>query len=246
VATANGGEFRIIPSLYGPGAESGTADLVCARHVVEHIAAPREFVTALRQASGDAALYVEVPDAGYMLREGAFWDVIYEHCCYFAEASMTALLARCGYRATFAESGFGGQYLEVEAEASEPAAPAPAKEVAELLEQADRFAAARQAELERWDAELSALEGEVVLWGAGSKGVTLAAELEQGGRIAAAVDMNPRKHGQFMPLTAIPVVAPEQLRETRPAHVLVMNRNYVAEITATLESMGLSPSILTV
>ena len=238
--TAGGGGYEILEQYYGPGTASGEAQLVCARHVLEHIGAPRPFVASMREASGEAVLYLEVPDAEYMLREHAFWDVIYEHCCYFAEPSMRMLLEAESYEVLACEHGFGGQYLGVEARPSAIVSPRQPEGVAELLELAAGFEAARAAELARWDELLSGLDGRVAIWGAGSKGVTLAAQLGNGAeRLAAAVDVNPRKRGLHLPVSGIEVLAPEDLTAAPPDHVLVTNRNYLAEIESALHELGI-------
>ncbi len=241
--TAGGGGYEIVQQPYGPGTASGEAHLVCARHVLEHIPSPRRFVGSIRAASGGAVLYLEVPDAEYMLREHAFWDVIYEHCCYFSEGPMRALLEAESYEVAASEHGFGGQYLGVEARPAPVERPHRPVGGAELLDLAAGFEAARVAELERWNELLAGLEGRVAIWGAGSKGVTLAAQLDGGAeRIAVAVDVNPRKRGLYLPLSAIEVLAPEDL-SADPDHVLVTNRNYLAEIETGLRQRDIEARI---
>jgi len=242
--TDGGGELRIVPEYYGPLSASGEADLVCARHVLEHIAEPRPFVDTLRAASGGAVLYLEVPDAEFMLREHAFWDVIYEHCNYFCATSLRSLLGGRGYRVIATEHGFGGQYLEAEAAPDGEVAAPDRAEVGELQRLAAGFEAARRAELRAWEERIAAIEGRIVLWGAGSKGVSLAAELPgAAAAIAAAVDINPRKQGRYLPGSGIVVVGPEDLRENPPDRVLAMNANYVEEIRAQLAKLGLEPEV---
>src|SRR5690606_12843200 len=44
------------------------------------------------------------------------------------------------------------------------------------------------------------------------------------------VDRNPKKQGNFLPGTRIPICAPERIRETRPDYVLILPWNLEAEI----------------
>ena len=59
-----------------------------------------------------------------------------------------------------------------------------------------------------------------------------------------AFNLNPHRHGMFMPGTGHAIVAPESLTAAPPDTVIVMNPVYRAEITAQLASLGLQPEIL--
>ena len=83
----------------------------------------------------------------------------------------------------------------------------------------------------------------VVIWGAGSKGVGFLATLGLDEEIACAVDVNPAKHGMFMPGTGHEIVPPERLRDIAPDLVIVLNPAYAEEIQRDIERMGLSPAV---
>jgi hypothetical protein len=85
-----------------------------------------------------------------------------------------------------------------------------------------------------------------VIWGSGSKGVAFLTTLGLGEEIACAVDINPHRHGYFMPGTGHRIVAPEELRKVRPDQVIVMNPIYRDEIGEQLRELGLEPELLTV
>lgn len=53
-----------------------------------------------------------------------------------------------------------------------------------------------------------------------------------GAKIDAVVDVNPAKHGKFLPGTGLQVSSPEQAMQQLPdrAIVFVMNGNYLQEI----------------
>lgn len=266
-----GGRYRIVGELFRPGPHLPTPDLLCARHVLEHVHDPRELLRGVFETLGErpgASLYVEVPDAGFMLRENALWDVIYEHCSYFARPSLSRLLAATGFRVLRAESGFGGQFLEVDAapdgrdtpsagdrglgrgrEApahAGPALPREDREAAELLSLAPGFEAARRQEIERWSAMLDRLFGagrRFAVWGAGSKGTTFLNAVPGARQAVAVIDINPRKHGRHVPGTGHPVASPEQLRETPVDDVLLMNANYEREVAEELGRLGVRAEV---
>jgi hypothetical protein len=58
------------------------------------------------------------------------------------------------------------------------------------------------------------------------------------------VDLNPRKWGRFLPVTAHQVTSPDTLPDVKPAAVIITNPAYKSEITAALSGLGLSAQVL--
>ncbi len=82
-----------------------------------------------------------------------------------------------------------------------------------------------------------AAEGPVVLWGAGSKGMTYLNVVSDVAPIVGVVDINPRKAGWGVPGTDLVIVGPDALVEVQPRTVLVANPVYVEEISAQLREL---------
>ncbi|WP_317994879.1 class I SAM-dependent methyltransferase [Vulcanimicrobium alpinum] len=236
------------------GEETGLldADAVICRHTLEHIADVRGFVRALRASlagSPHARIFFEVPDVGRVLREGAFWDVYYEHCSYFTTDSLARLFRENGFTVDDAWLAFGDQYVMLEARINpDGAAPAGGSEAdAEALAALTASYAERvSAEMGRWSNTIRAAKdaGErVAVWGSGSKCVAFLSETGTAELVDAVVDINPHRQGRFLPSTGIQVRAPESLTAAPPDLVVVMNEAYVSEITAQLASMGLKPQV---
>jgi hypothetical protein len=61
-----------------------------------------------------------------------------------------------------------------------------------------------------------------------------------------AVDVNPRRHGQFIPPYGLQVLPPEELTRRRPKNVVLMNPVYLDEVAAMLGSLGLDTRLLTI
>jgi hypothetical protein len=98
-----------------------------------------------------------------------------------------------------------------------------------------------------WRRKLEQLESEgrrVVLWGAGSKGVTFLNAFKHCGQIEFAVDINPRKQGLYVPGTGQKIVAPEFLKDYQPDVVLVMNPLYMAEIQKLAKKLKLLAKLM--
>lgn len=248
-----GGRLRIRAVPYDERHADLDVDLVCCRHVLEHIREPLSMLSGVRRTLGertDAVVFFEVPDALFTLREGGIWDIIYEHCSYFTSAALSFAFERAGFRPTRLEELYGGQFLAIEARparAQDVPRTAPAAEHG-TPELARAFHRAYREKLELWSARLAAWRGarrRAAVWGAGSKGVTFLNVLGAGDDvIPVAVDLNPAKHGKFVAGTAQRIVAPGELAAVSPDVVVVMNPLYRAEIEEALAGLGLRPELV--
>jgi SAM-dependent methyltransferase len=230
-----------------------TADLIVTRHLFEHLPRPRQMLELIRrsaEATPDGALFTELPDARRVLREGAFWDIYYEHCSYFTLGSLGRLLRSCGFRQESMRLGFGDQYLLAWSALADDPGPHPAEEPAGVvLDEIDRFARTVDDEIRRWLRYLGAADeaGEpVVIWGGGSKAVAFATTVGLAGADVTVVDINPHKQGKWLAGTSLQVHDPGRVVDIDPRHVIVMNPIYREEIRSQLSRMGLSPNIVTV
>jgi hypothetical protein len=230
------------------------AGLYVCRHTLEHLVDAGRFLGEIRDdAAGSGSLvYVEVPDVERVLREGAFWDVYYEHCCYFDAGSLGRLARTAGLDLGSTRLGFGGQYLQLFARPARETgvvAEAAPGEFERLLELATAFARHYALQVERWAARLDRLRvsgGRAVLWGSGSKAVAFLTALEAGDEIESVVDINPRKQGSYMAGVTQRIVPPAALVESRPELVIAMNPAYCGEIRFELERLGLEPELVAV
>jgi hypothetical protein len=58
------------------------------------------------------------------------------------------------------------------------------------------------------------------------------------------VDINPHRHGKYVPGLGREIRSPEYLKTVDPGVVIVMNRIYAREIGEQLSGMGLEPEIV--
>ena len=230
-------------------------DLVCARHVLEHMTDPAPLLDTVRRAAGaSTVLYLEVPDASYVLTPPGLWDLIYPHVGYYTAPALRHVVERAGFTPLDVASSFGGQYLWVDARGSDapaagPVPEPPADEVEATLGLAAGFAEMHRKTVAGWGEQLAeaAEQGRrVALWGAGTKGATFLNVVPGARGIVAVVDVNPRKRGRFVPGTGHRVCAPEDLVTDRPDVVLVMNNLYEDEIRRTLADLGLDDTTVAV
>ncbi len=219
--------------------------LLCCRHVLEHVEQPQEFVSALAAALGattSTALYLEVPNALYTLRDLGIWDIIYEHPSYFCAESLRRIAVRSGFDNVEVEEVFGGQFLSLHAKlelgSTEPGPDqALSKEMAATL---DRFASAYESKVAEWQDVLvkaRASGRKVAVWGAGSKGSSFLNVLRAGTEVEFIIDVNPAKHGKFVAGTGHRIVAPEALRGSAVETIVLMNPLYEHEVRASLDQI---------
>jgi SAM-dependent methyltransferase len=240
------GPVTVKRELYAPGTVNGTEpDLVCCRHVLEHVEHPLELLRSLRRTLDPARgvpVYFEVPNGEHQLREGVVWDMIYAHFATFTRPSLRTLFELAGFEVLDTGTAFGGQYLWIEARpTAHPVRSPRAEEVDAVRDLVREFASGYDALVGAWRRRVdgyAASGRRVALWGAGAKGVTLVNALEHTGDIGVVVDVNPRKHGSFVPGAGVPVVAPSALGEYTPDVVVVANPIYRDEVAAALSAMG--------
>jgi SAM-dependent methyltransferase len=241
----------VIASRPFSGAEVDDADFICCRHVLEHIDQPRDLLDnvhrCLSHRGGSA--YFEVPDARAVLNGPSTWDLIYPHCSYFTPPSLQYLFTASGFEVTGIESLYGDQFLGLEAKVPDRpcTASVDARALAGVARLVDRFDAKLRQDIYRWSRliEYASVAGHrIALWGAGAKGTNFLNVIPGADRISAVVDLNPRKHGAFIPGTAQQVVPPEKLVEYPPDIVILLNPLYEAEIRVLLQRLGLHPTVM--
>jgi SAM-dependent methyltransferase len=246
---------EFIQELYGTRHAHLPADVVLCRHTLEHIGPTRRFLRTIRDVIGDrqeTVVLFELPDAVRVLREGAFWDIYYEHCSYFSPGSLSRLFRGTGFEVIELGRDYSDQYLLI---AARPAKDntVPTFPLEDDLEQMARyvvhFRVAVTAAIERWRREVlkrTARGQRVVLWGALSKAVSFLTTLGLGSAIEYVVDINVYRQGKFMPGTGQQIVAPAFLVDYRPDLVIAMNPIYLDEIQRDLDSMAVGAELVAV
>ncbi|MBF9059039.1 methyltransferase domain-containing protein [Rhodobacterales bacterium HKCCSP123] len=250
-ALREGGSATVMPVEFPRDPELPPVSAVVCKMTLEHIADPLDLLRRMSMLSRKNAacpVFVLVPNATDVFRRGAFWDVYHEHCTYFTEATLGHAMARSGLAVTDAAETYGGQYLIVAAEAADdpPLLPRPATDpdgdLRAFLDFVTETAATRAFWTERLEA--AGRRGErLLIWGAGSKAVAFLTFAGRGTAIVGAVDINPHKHGTFLPASGLPVFAPEDWRVLAPDRIILMNGAYLGEVSRQCARMGLEAPI---
>lgn len=250
-------------------------DLVACRHTLEHIHPVADFVRTLRRAVGEhreTVIFFELPDTTRVLREQAFWDIYYEHCSYFTPGSLARLFRRCGFKVTDVARDYGDQYLLLEARptgfTAQPQSDNASRgdvglriggaaeigesieeSVEELAREVAEFAERVQEQLAAWRGHLLSAQEQgrrVAVWGSGSKCVAFLTTLGAAESVRCVVDINPHRHGKYIPGIGLQVRPPAVLKDFRPDEVLVMNPIYTDEIGQMLTEMGVQTQLIPV
>ena len=217
------------------------ADAIVVRHVVEHIGPIGSFLADLAEIarrSGGPPVFVETPRLEWIVRTRSAWDIFYEHCNYFTEASLESLCRKAGFYVRARRRVFGGQYQLLELRLSS----APKRRYAGPDGTRISMHALRRLGPSAWRRQAAQIDrlrrgGPWVLWGAGAKGVCIANRLPVE-LPAKVIDINPAKQGSFVPGAAVPVVAPSARALSGVKLVVIANPSYRFEIKKALRGFA--------
>jgi len=253
--TAEQGAVRFIRAFYDSQHAQFAPDFVCCRHVIEHVQSPLEMLHAVRQAVGngmDSFVYFETPALPWILDTVTFWDFFYEHCSYLTAENLTWAFEQTGFQVLETHLAFDEQYLCIEAKpalANRTAEPAIPRCVPDLWSKIKSFLARLKERMQACEEKIDAFDraGGCAIWGAAAKGTTLVNTIDlENRRIRVLIDINPAKHGKYVPGTGHQIVSPSYLREqsSRIAGVVNMNPNYLEENRSILSQMSLEIPIV--
>ena len=245
-------KMRFIQDLYSEKYTNIETDCIMCRHTLEHIGQTHDFVAMIRRAIGDRkdiTVLFELPDATRVLKEPAFWDIYYEHCSYFSPGSLARVFRANNFELLELERDYGDQYLLLAARPTDaPTEPSLPLEfdLDEMNAIVAEFKKSVGPAIESWRNMILTAQkkGEkVVIWSALSKAVAFLTTLKIGNAIEYATDINPQRHGKYLPITGQQIMPPQFLRDYKPDHVILMNPIYTAEVQKDLDKMNLKSRI---
>ena len=228
-------------------------DLVCCRHTLEHIFETVQFIENIRESIQnrlETVSFFEVPDVTRILKEVAFWDIYYEHCSYFTLGSLARLFRLCNFEIEYLSKDYFDQYLLIDLK---PVTRKSKKilNVEESIEVTTKnvldFSANSKQKIGTWKNILRKIKEEqkkAIVWGSGSKCVGFMTTLDVHDEIEFIVDINPLRHGKFIPGVGKQIMSPDSLRTYKPDVVIVMNPVYLEEIQQDLCKMNLFPKLI--
>lgn len=237
------GRLTFHRQFYDASCKTIRADAVICRHVIEHVQKPMELLVSVRGAllgSSHARVFFETPCVEWILSNQVIWDFFYEHCSLFTAYSLCLAFTKAGFHVDKVKHVFGGQYLWIEAGATNRGNSSEAQMQA-TAGLATSYGNAESHLKAKWKKGLQSLKQEagVAIWGAGAKGATLANLLDSDCILFdCVVDINTNKQGKFIPGTGHLIIGPSDLAARGVKIVILMNPNYRAEVIGMLSHMA--------
>jgi hypothetical protein len=244
-------KVRLIQDHYSKKYSNIQADLIVCRQTLEHIAYPKRFLINLRNIIGsqlEMNVFFEVPNVLSTFRRNYCWDIIYEHCSYFSQDSLSAIFSLSGFNICEITESFGGQFLCVYAK------PIASNEIRTYYKPDDGLVTSYITFLNtNWKNKISSLRKKLdeikdnkqrcVVWGAGSKAVTFL-NVFKDLPITYVVDINPNKQSNYIAGTGQQIMPPEFLLTYCPDFLIVMNPIYMGEIVTLTKKLNISPQFI--
>jgi SAM-dependent methyltransferase len=239
--------LELIKDFYSDKYAHYKGDLVSCRHVIDELAAPREFLQLMTNALGtneDSIVYLEVPNARRTFEQDLIWNIGYAKRSWFTATSLGAMLRICGMSVVNTETLFGEEYLGIvgrRARDSDADSPFPNESADEMIALLDAFAKRFIGEVETWEAKIAELKEcneQMVIWGAGMRGINFLNRFGDERVFPKIVDINSNRQGSYLPGSGYLIDEPEILKAFQPKRVLLSNPTYENEIRAQLRHMG--------
>lgn len=245
---------KVIKDFYSNKYATCQGDFICCKMTLEHIPNTLNFVQVISRSIDPArntVVFFQVPDAVRIFNDCSFEDIYYEHCSYFTAESLSNLFRRSKLKVISVENEYADQYLTIEAlpQTDELDDPSPKNTNLDALRSyIAEFPGKYEKKLSEWKTiieEAQKAQEKIVLWGSGSKAVTFLKALNISNELEFVVDINPHRHGFYMPGTGHKIIGPVELQTYKPDIVIIMNSIYREEISSQLNEMEFSPRIMT-
>jgi len=248
------GRITFIRDFYSPAYRNYKADFICCRQVLEHIQFPRRFLLDIFKVAlagrNCAVVFFEVPNSEFTFRDLGVWDLIYEHNSFFCIKSLRHLFNYCGFNIKRCTEAYNGQFLNIDAvPTTSPVNNLNKNDLClkRMSENVSAFTKKYDAVIKKWQLKLNRFFDagkRIVIWSAGSKGVSFLNTIKVDEEIKYAVDINPFKQNRYIAGSGQRIVSPEFLKDYQPDIVIVMNPVYKNEIQRKLRSMQVKARLL--
>jgi len=210
--------------------------IVIARHVVEYFTAPDFIFEGINKlwSIKNVYLFMETPDFDWILQNGAIEDIGYERGIFFTKKSIQYLLYKMGFDINFLKLTFNNQYMWIEAERI-------TDDYVQIYQNKEN------AFIEKWQRFFEKTyeqHKKICIWGGGAKGVDFLNLFDPYQKfVSIVIDVNSQKHGHYLAGTGHLIAGIEYLESLNVDYIIVMNKNYLGEIEAMLDTISYKEKI---
>lgn len=230
-------------------------DVVIMRHVLEHLASPRDALVSLGESrfAGESPefLLIEVPNSSQLVSEDLYFDFYNDHVQYFSRRSLERVLTNSGWiPIDIIDSD--NEFIVILSQHSSYYIPNNKNSLEKISDPLGNLTVAEASRFRdnfnRWKdslvdivEELGDMGKQIVVWGAGARGISMLSNINFSEDIFSyVVDVDPGKHGKFLPLSCLPVRPVEVLFKDPPDCVLITSYTFFDEIYGQLDKFRVS------
>lgn len=225
--TYEGDSPNVIKDFFSDKYTNVEADFIILRHTLEHISAPYQFLQTIAVANNfKGKIFIEVPTFEWILKHNATEDIFYEHCNYFTLDTLQML-----FKKSIGGHFFNGQYIYVIADLADVKS--------EIIDKRNiiPYHVYFKDRIETYT-NLVNSKNSIAVWGAGAKGSTFLNLVDKTcQKIKLVININPRKHHQYIGGTGHYIINPTELKEYDIENIVLMNINYIDEIKEVTDRM---------
>jgi SAM-dependent methyltransferase len=223
--------------------EGRQADVIIANNVLAHVADLNGFVRGLGLLlKNDGIASIEFPYVVDLVQHNEFDTIYHQHLCYFSVTALVHLFAQHGLclrsvdriaihggslRLTIAKQGEADSSVQALLEQEQELKFNATEPYLSLAKKAEKV----KADLLETLKKLSGEGARIAAYAAAAKGTTLLSYCSIGAPLLEyVVDLNPNKHGRYLPGASLEICPVQRLLEDRPDYVLILAWNFKDEI----------------
>lgn len=206
-------------------------DAVISREVMEHVPEPVEFLFNLKKLlKQDGFILIEVPNFEKSLKEQRFYDMFPDHLSYFTRESLTVAMLISGFKNINIHYGMDEEFIYATGQ-NRNINSNGLKAAFNLI----------HIDFNKLCKEFN----NIVVWGAGGKGISALGSLQNISKIKYVVDSDPFKHNKYLPSSGLIVKNPEVLFNDSTVDLLIItNLAYTDEIINILKINNFQSKIM--
>lgn len=195
-------------------------DLIIARHIIEHIDNPIEFLKLCKSRLSDTGqVYIEVPNLDSTLMNDRIVDFFNDHVQHFSINSLNLCSALSGFTTAYQIDLLNKSHIGI------IITPIKKQQITNAISRSKLA----------YDNILSALNIDFTIYGAGAHASTFVGSIpiEIRKNIVAIIDKDQRKSGKFIPGCTIPITLPKMITTSVVVNTSVL---YKSEIEQFLQN----------